>query len=180
MRRLALLLVASLAAHTSDLGAQPVPGVSPGRRVRVTAPTVGAKGLDATVESIRGDTLVLRVIVDPWLARYGYPVDTGVRVALGVVERLEVRRSVRGSRLATGFAVGVISGAALGFALGNDEFPVREALATTLAPVGGLVGLVTAYVSAERWQPVPLEGPGVGVGARRRGPGIALGLSAIF
>jgi hypothetical protein len=190
MRRPVFVLLAALATRAPDLAAQPGPGLAPGRRVRVTAPAVDLKRWEGTVASVRGDTLVLRPIVDAWTARYRYPVDTAVRVSLDAVERLEVRRSVRG-RLWKGFGLGALGGAVLGAVVGLsqgkdelcdglgciDKGAAAGALAVVGASVGGLVGLSIAAATAERWQPAPLDGPRVGLGAARRGRGVALGLT---
>ena len=184
MSRPVLVLLATLATRAPDLAAQPGPGLASGRRVRVTAPAADLKRWEGTVASVRGDTLVLRPLVDAWAARYRYPVDTGVRVSLGAVERLEVRRSVRG-RLWKGFGLGALGGAALGAVVvlsqGEDEFcdgigctdkgAAAGVLAVVGASVGGLVGLGIAAATAEPWQPVPLGGPRVGVATPRRGRG---------
>ena len=183
MRSHALLFVATLVTATRDLAAQPRVGVGPGTAVRVTAPASGLQRWEATVESVRGDTLMLRPVV--YWERAPLTV-TGARIPLANVERLEVRRSVRG-RLWKGFGIGALSGAALGAALvlaqGEDkkcelgctnEAGAAGVVAVLGASVGGLVGLSIAHVTAEHWAPVPLEALRVEARAARRGPVLAL------
>ena len=169
----ALLMVSPVSG--GRLGAQqPVPAISAGARVRVTAPSVGLVREVARVQSVRGDSLVLRrdrdgvVVVTPAAA----------------VQSIDVSRSRR-RHIGTGVFLGYAIMFALGFAghpgmAHTDAGPTVEAVGygivygTPVALFGGFVG---ASIRKDRWAPVSLP---LDVGASSSSGGSHLGARIRF
>jgi hypothetical protein len=157
MRRTALLLpLLSALAPLAHLAAQDTLPLTPGARVRVSAPDlIGRRAVTASVVALRRDTLVLR------------PVDSGAAtwaVPLGRLERLEVSRGrrSRATGAVIGFFAGALAGAVYGAAghpgLAHTDIP-EEGEAAIYAGVAGLLGAgVGAALGGERWARVRLPG----------------------
>jgi hypothetical protein len=155
MRQTLLLLALPVfALPIGALPAQETLTLTPGARVRVSAPDLlGPGALIGNVVALRGDTLVVRK-ADAGAA--------GLHLPLARVERLEVSRGRR-SR-GTGAALGFLVGAAVGAAYGEAGHPglghtdISEGGETAIyAGVGGLLGAaIGAVLGGERWKRVPL------------------------
>jgi hypothetical protein len=156
MHRPLLVLAATLAASL-PLAAQRGPALlTPGARVRVSAPEVGVRRMTTALLDVRGDTLVLRT---------GRP-DTPLHLLASDIRRMEVSRG-RASPVRNGLrgmGWGATAGAATGVVIGaaddgDDHYQSRTevALFTGLAMgmLGGAVGTVAGVASAgEDWETV--------------------------
>ncbi len=162
LRKHALLLVALL-GPTSELGAQDV--LAPGARLRLTAPAIARERMVGRLISEDADSLRLEV---------GTGVITLPRESVTKVEISHSRsRRAHGARL--GLLVGAVAGAALGYAMGEDQkdavpFCTLGGCATlgpfwlnkpaSAAAVGIFFGAVGAGVGAlvspgEKWASIP-------------------------
>ena len=144
-----LIPVGAMAAQAAQLES--------GARIRVTATPYALKNRTARVLGVRADSLLLQVA----------PAET-LTVALAGVTQLDVstgrrRHTLRGAGI--GAAVGVASGALLGYASGDDPpglFAMsasgKAALGAATLGVTGLVvgGVVGALRVSDRWTSVPL------------------------
>ena len=154
MRRALLLPALLVALPIGALPAQETSTLTPGARVRVSAPDLHEPGaLIGTVVALRGDTLFVRNADEG---------GAGLPLPLARVERLEVSRGRR-SR-GTGAALGFLLGAAVGAAYGVAGHP---GLAHTdiseggeIAIYAGVAGLLGAAIGTarggERWERVSL------------------------
>jgi hypothetical protein len=159
-RTMVVVVLASLPALAG--GNDHSPSLDPGARVRVTVTDPGARPLVGTLESLRGQSLVLRVDDDP------YPIPRAA------VRRIEVSRGRRISRRWTtlGAAAGGAAGAFVGGCLANkDDYGVLcGGQDDTKYVIGGIVGgLAGGALGAwlgrgERWEEVDLRR----LGAARR------------
>lgn len=176
---IAALLPLAAAAQPGPSG---VPDLSPGARVRLTAPAIEGEFhvLDAT-----RDTLVVQ-------RQPGAPVH---RVAVGAIQRLDVSRGRRsamagfGRGFLIGAGIGAVTGAVSGFADGDDDdasFFSMSAEAKALGGGlflglgGGLVGGVVGLgVRGERWERV-VAAPRVALVAPPAGRGIGVRVAGAF
>ena len=178
MRRHAVVLLLLL---PSLAGAQP-PRLAPGQQVRATAREFGLVRAPATIESINGDTLVLR--------------SGATRlVPLASVERLEVYAGRR-SHWLLGGGIGLVVGAGVTYTVlrsggstalcnqsqNQDAMNSGECLA--LAAAGGVVGaglgaLVGAFIKSDRWEDVSPDRFRLGLAPRPSG-GLTLSASVTF
>jgi len=129
------------------------PGISPGSKLRVTAPTVLPKPYVGVVRHVRADTIVFRI------ARGDRP----VWIVMAPIEQIDVAVQVPRSRwrktaplwaMGVGLAVGGASGA---LATANDGFMPHFG-AIPFGALGAVAGLATGAVIArktERWERVP-------------------------
>jgi hypothetical protein len=102
--RFAGLFFALVFALTADAVAQQGTALEFGQRVRVTVPSLGVHGQDATFHHMRGDTLVLESMWCP----------------IADVERLKVHAGRR-SHPGEGALIGVVAGALIGIPVGVME-----------------------------------------------------------
>ena len=173
VRQMLVLGVLGLPLPVSLAAQQPLP-LTPGQRVRVTAPSAGLHEDVATVVAISTDTLVLERL---WA---GQPLRSAV--PLGSVQALESVQSTHDNA-----GTGAVFGGFLGFVAGAlaDAACQRAGGFPQICPFK-LVGMVLgaglgASVGGgritERWEPVPLDRIRVGLTAHAAG---RLGLSVGF
>jgi hypothetical protein len=182
--RLVLFLSLCLAPDRSALGAQALPQLAPGTRVRLTSLAPEHRRLTGEVVVSSADTLA----VTYWT---GTRRDT-VALARGVVTALDVSRGRR-ANAAKGFAIGALAGAVAGTViyLGQErctpdaficlEFGPEQVI-PPMAAIGAAIGLVVGLAShTDRWEQVrparallasalvraAPEGHGIHVGFRR-------------
>ena len=173
---LALLVSLGLAPVTQVQGQQPL---SPGQRVRVTAPSLDLDKHTETFRALRGDTLVLESM---WLP-------------LSEVARLDMYAGRHGHPW-RGAAIGGVVGGAVGFisycvfagtisdgsdfcAGETDEVYPYRALVLGIAG-GALIGAaIGAAIKTDRWKNVPLDRLRVSLVPQRDGR-LALGLAVSF
>jgi hypothetical protein len=178
--RIALLVAALVLAASVDLFAQQAAPVTRGRRVRVSTASLTHIG---TVLESKSDTLVLDVEGG----------TAPLAIAVASITRLDVSRG-RESHAFTGgcvgFLAGVATGAAMGFASGDEPAPCfmacsAEEKALVGAVVLGLAGAaagfaVGAFIHSERWEPTYPWGR-VRVGLTPHGDdGLAVSVSVAF
>lgn len=159
MRPATLLLTLGLVtAQASALLPQGAPVLAEGQRLRIEAPGVFNRRTHVVFAGWRGDTLLLRGVL-----------DTGgviTRVPVTAIERLEIeQRRSRGAGAVRGLWIGFVSGALLGGTLGylahtEGDFS-REQGAGILAAIGAGAGiiigpLVGAAAPGHRWTTVEL------------------------
>jgi hypothetical protein len=151
-----LLLLAALCASGGELRAQRIPSVSPGERVRVTAPDLRRQV--GRVVAVRADTLVFQ-------AR---GTELPVPLSIPDVSRLQVARGkqspIRGALIGTG--VGALAGYGIAAALvAGEECDASDCLgpreiaaffAWAGATVAGAFGGALIAAQTERWVSVPL------------------------
>lgn len=155
MRRAVLVGVVLAGVAWSDALAQAPAPVKSGQRVRVRSTVAQVPELTGVVETIRPDTLMVR----------DDDRSVATAVPLATIDRLQVSHGrhshwIRGA--AIGFGAGVVTGATLGAASGNDWlFTSSENAfigAILFAPIGAVTGAVVGLlVRTERWETVPLE-----------------------
>ena len=150
-----LLLLPSLTAAQQ-------PPLTPGQRVRVTAPDVGLARAHATLEAIEGGELVLRT-------------DAARRVPLASVTRLETYAGRR-SHWLLGAGIGFVAGAGATYLVLNppgasstamcDQSANQDAIGTGeclgLTALGGVAGaglgaLVGMFIKSDKWTDVSRE-----------------------
>jgi hypothetical protein len=165
------------APFTSVIAQEQPPPLEPGQRVRVSAPAAfGDDWQVATIEALRGDTLVLTI--DSLMSL----------LPLGVVTRLEASRGRRSNTVAGAVSGGVLlGGVVLGFGLAFDP-PIGDrpttgevAKGTAIGAVigAGLGALIGSGIKKDRWEEVPLDQLRVSVVPQRDGR-FGLGLSVRF
>ena len=145
----------ALADGTTRVRAQDTLTLTPGARVRISAPDLlGPEALIGNVLALRGDTLVVHKADAS---------GAGLRLPLARVERLEVSRGgrSRGTTAAIGFLVGAAVGGLYGAAghpgLAHTDIP-EEGETAIYAGVAGLFGAaIGAALGGERWEHVPLS-----------------------
>ena len=156
--------------------AQP-PLLTPGARLRVSAPPANISGSKGTLLHATADSLTI--------AFYGRPVP--VTLPIAEVSRLHVTTGKnRGLGLLRGAGIGLVAGALIGAALGDAiEGDCTEYECWMLGGVlgggagfvvGGLVGVATA---PDRWETVPLRQQRTQSGLVRR-PITSLGFTVSF
>ena len=150
MRTNALVLAASLLVLPSALSAQQPPPIEPGVRVRVTRPEGNPGGLEGTILSIRGDTLVLQQDVRSPRARRRVSAETSI--ALPSITKLEVSLERKSHWLLGAVPIG-LAGCLLGAGIGSG-------------------------IKTERWAEVPLDR--LRVSFAPRWDGFALGFKIAF
>ena len=171
------VLICIFGGVPSEMAAQE--SLASGSRVRVTAPECELRGQEATFRALRADTLILETTECP----------------LASVTHLDVSRGQKShARLGTviGFLTGALSGAVIGFSLGDDRplfgeepFPFsaenKAAIGFLLGGGGGaIIGWqIGKAVHGEQWEEVPLERLRVSLAPQRDG-GFALGFSVRF
>jgi hypothetical protein len=152
-RLVALLGLASLfvvaPAHGDDPGLAAAPGLTPGMRVRITAPNGADTAVAGTIRSLDGQTIELAVRGRP----------EPVRVARDQIAKIEVSAG-QGSRL-SGALIGGLVGAGVGAAVGKGSEPNNGYVVNSAAEAGGAIAfaLLGAAIGAlippaERWQEV--------------------------
>ncbi len=160
------IAVALILMPFADLAAQQKTTVTPGSRIRASAPSVSSKPFVGDVVGWESDSL----IVDARVWQKGTRLNQQVKVAMGSLTKLEVSRG-RKSRflqgLGYGFLVGAVTGTVIGAASGDDDpsqfFSMtageKAAVgAVSLGLLGGIVGGVIGLSSpAEKWEEVPLD-----------------------
>jgi hypothetical protein len=140
-------MAAAIATSTSAHARQ-LPALD-GLRVRVTAPLLGLEHHVGSITRVDGDSI--------WLAN-GASAPTSLSISQ--VTLLEVGR--RSSHVGPGFVLGLIAGAAVGFALtdmndcaacegGHAGAPPAAVGAIAGSALGALIGLT---LSIDRWRPV--------------------------
>lgn len=154
--------------------------LSPGARLRITAPAQQVDRRVASLIAARGDTLTVRYegAADP------------VNLPVGQLTRVEVSRGRHG-HLLTGAVAGLVAGTVVGGAIGasyDDEesawvSPIIFVLAAGLGASAGLVagGVTGAAIRTERWVTIPpsLLRPTVGMWRPAEG-GLGLRVSVFF
>ena len=180
MRPYAVLLLVLLPA----VAVAQRPDLSPGQRVRVTAPDLGLGRAHATFEAIDGSDLVIRT-------------DATRRVPLASVARLEAYAGRR-SHWLLGAGIGFVVGAGATYVLLNppgtnstalcDQSANQDAIGSGeclgLTALGGVVGgglgaLVGMFIKSDRWTDVPRERLRLTVVPQRHGR-FAVGASLAF
>lgn len=153
-RSIVLMLVMGSLPFTAGRAraGEPVAANWVGARVRVSAASVGLFSSKGTVESVRPDTLVLRL-------------DTASRpwnVRLGSISQLEVSRG-KSRHPWTGLGIGLLLGAVAGGAIGQAsaaDDPYFGGLHVAAGIIGGglagavLGGCVGSMIRTERWDAV--------------------------
>jgi hypothetical protein len=184
VRVVPVLGVVALTCVAGALAQQPL--LTPGERVRVTAPEAGVDRLAATVEGFDGTVLTVRA-------------DSTIRMPVHLIGRLD-RYAGRHNRRWRGAAFGAAGGAVIGGVVGylaceNYEvtlagggtgncFDSRDGGQLALwGPLGiGVVAgpllgfLIGTRIVTDRWEEVPLEHLRVGVAPQRDGVGVGVQL----
>ena len=154
MRNIILVVTAFTLVTPAHVFAQGTPWVTPGAKVRVTAPTLGLDAQVGRVRETRGDTLVLETDV----MRGGHLRADTVHVAMATVTRLDVRTGGRGHWL-EGAGIGLALGLAIGAA--SDDGSSRAYAPSAPAMGGGLLGILGAVIGgsikSDRWSEMPLD-----------------------
>ena len=173
---------------------QSIRDIGPGARVRVTAPTLGYRGVVAVVLTRDSQAFILNRLEQK---------DT-VAVAFDQITALDFSAERHGHMLA-GLGIGAVGGALLGVVLGYAEGDDKcvcdpEALfclnclgattasekarfgAATLGLAGGIVGAIAGgSTKSDRWQPVLIPTRTiVGLGKAAAGVGLRIGLRVTF
>ena len=171
--RLGFVLVVVMGVSASTVAAQSL-ALTPGQRVRLTAPSLGIERQPAVVEERRGDALVVAA-------------DSAMSIPVTSLTRLEVYQGRHGhfwKGAGIGFLAGAVAGALLGPLLaecpsyGCDTSPaVQGAVGGVVFGVaGGVVGgVLGAFARSDRWEEVPLGQLGLRAVPRHDGFGIAVG-----
>jgi hypothetical protein len=160
--RTGLFAVLATVVFLRPLSAQQAPSLTPGQRVRVTAPSAGLTGAIATVEALSAHDITLRC------GRLGHGgTDTLQIVPLDSLSLLEVNRrhGHAGIGALIGFGVGAIGGvieiarenarSCEGMWCGPRFSPIMGALFGL--PGAGIGALVGAFVRTDEWRPVDLH-----------------------
>ena len=167
-------IILALAAAAPAAAQAPATTLTPGTRVRVESPVLGARAVVRRVAVQRGDTLVL--------ARDQRAGRDSVVLALADVRTIEVSRGWR-QRAITGGLVGLVGGTAAGAVIGYNSPMAAEPCgrdctraevtrkqgALMLAPTGAQAGaalgaLFGRFVLGERWERLAPGGQRVGGG----------------
>lgn len=167
--------------------------VSPGTRVRVTAPSIAEHRIVGTIVTIGADTLTLKTKrkVEPFILNSNGQAET-LAIPFASVTKLEVirgkkRNVVKGAGI--GVVVGGLSGVVYGFSEGDDPpggilgWTAKEK-AAMLGIMGSLSGgvlgaLIGALKTTDRWEKAPLDRLRLGLMPQRQG-GLALSTSFSF
>lgn len=179
MRPVAVVLSLSLLAPCAALTAQAQP-LQFGRKVRVTAPSLGIRRSEATFEYFANGMVVLRV-------------DSTIQCPIASVVRLDVFQGTK-SHIDKGAFWGGVAGGTLGLAAGvvwmvecaNGGFVCPDHPYTTLilAVPGFVAGAVLgtgigALIRTDRWEEVPLDRLRMSLAPQRVGQ-LGIGLSLGF
>ena len=184
-----ITMILTVLPRAGSLLAQGAPALTPGQRVRVTAPAAGLDRTVGTIRAVRGRVIVLEPEwARPARSRPGRPADSlGVQVSLDSVRSLEVSLGTRShfwSGAGTGAVVGGVGLAIVGAASASTcqgficFSPAAVAGAGLVAGglIGGLLGgIIGAAIITDRWVNVPLGGDRLSL---RVAPGGRLGLGA--
>jgi len=180
-RSIPFVLICIFGGAPTEIAAQEPFVFEPGVLVRVTALDCGLSGRATEFRALRADTLVLETTECP----------------LASVTRLDMSRGQKShGRLGAvvGFLTGALSGAVIGFSLGDDPpflsregepFPFsagnKAAIGFLLGGgVGAIIGAqIGKAVHGEQWEEVPLERLRVSLAPQRDGR-FALGFSVSF
>lgn len=142
MRRISVLVAGILLLSGTALGAQALPELTRGDRVRVWVPANALEAQVATVDSVTRTGLALRIPTTP------FP----LLVALDSIARLDVRGGGGGLSVTGGAAIGGMIGIGAGFAvmsIGDLPIPVGA------IPIGVLLGaLLGGALAADPWTQV--------------------------
>lgn len=153
----ALIVGLTLIVPTGAI-AQQESRLTPGDRVRLTAPALGLERFEGTLAAIEADSRMLEVQAE----------DTMVTLPIDSLTRLEVSRG-KGSRaagLVAGAALGALLGVVVGSTVGEDCPPeglVPCADRGDTALIGGLLGgaigagLGYRLNGGTRWEPLSLQ-----------------------
>lgn len=176
------------------IAAAQVGAVSPGARVRVTAPSQNLDKQVGALLAVRSDTLVIEQTSNAMVKGRVVPAVDTLRVTAAELARLEVsagRRSNVDKGVVKGLWIGGLIGTALGTAVAADggvAFYCGGADCIAQGAMGGavwgvLIGLVAgAMTSRDDWRPVQWEparaDPAVTVAARFvGGPAVAVSIA---
>ncbi len=172
--RSAFVLAVMMGVSVSAAVAQS-PALTPGQRVRLSAPSLGLERRPVVVEGRRGDALLVTA-------------DSAMSIPVTSLTRLEVYQGRHGhfwKGAGIGFLAGAVAGALLGPLLaecpsyGCDTSPaVQGAVGGVVFGVaGGLVGgLLGAFAKSDTWKEVPVGQLGVSAIPRRDGVRVAVGM----
>jgi len=173
MRNIILAVTAFTLAIPARAVAQGTPWVTPGAKIRVTAPTLGLDAQVGRVRETRGDTLVLETDV----MRGGHLRADTVHVAMATVTKLDVRTGGR-SHWIEGAGIGLALGLAIGAA--SDEGSSRAYAPSAPAMGGGLLGILGAVIGgsikSDQWAEVPLDRLRPRLVAQQDGVGLGVSL----
>lgn len=178
MRGLATALTVSLVIPLSTLSAQQPPQIAVGERIRFTAPSCGIRREVATVEALRGDTLIIETSECP-LAHV-----TWIEVSrMRTVNPIKVL-AYPSAGLVSGFAFGVLGGFLLVDFLcppcSSDSESIGSGTgAAIFGSLGFVSGLVAGLQPRDKWEEVPLDRLRVNFVPQRDGR-FSLGLSVTF
>jgi hypothetical protein len=176
-RILAGSLSLALAVPTAAAVAQEPPEVTPGTRVRISAPTVAKKHFVGTITAWDPENLTMTSDKGP------------IVLPRGAVSRLELSRGrkSRGRKALLGAGIGAAAGALVGFAHGSD--PPGSSIvafdagtyALTFGALGAAAGALigVAITPGERWEELPPTRFRVSVGPVR-GHGLGVSLTMAF
>ena len=181
MRNIILAVTAFTLAIPARAVAQGTLWVTPGAKIRVTAPTLGLSEQVGRVRETRGDTLVLLTDV----MRGGHLRTDTVHLAMPMVTKLDVRTGGR-SHWLEGAGIGFALGAVIGVASGDD--PSSQLLAANAGQkaigIGSLLGIVGAVVGkgikSDRWSEVPLDQIRPRLVAQQDGVGVGVSIALRF
>ena len=174
----------------TSLAAQEISNkITPGTRVRVSAPAVAKNRIVGTVVSADSTMIVLQATPS---ANYQPP---PLKVPWAAMHHLELSqgRKWSGTRMAAGAGIGLLGGALVGAGFGAaTASPSEEGAQAIQAFVGGIIGAGSGFVLGtvigaqrrERWQMVPLTKVRIGIllyrSDREAFSSVGLGLSVAF
>ena len=175
-RLVAIALVAGLAAPRAA-ETQPV-NLTPGARLRVSAPDFDIKRRTGTLVRVTPDSLTVdfRGRIPPMTL----PIDGLSRLDVSTGKR-------RAAGLARGAAIGTLIGALAGLAISGDPQECRDegCGAVILGTLGGGTGLILGSVigvatAPDRWKEASLRGQSSALRMLKPGPTTRVGLSIPF
>ncbi len=177
MRNIILAVTAFTLIGPARAVAQGAQWVTPGAKIRVTAPTLGLDAQVGRVRETRGDTLVLETDV----MRGGHLRADTVHVAMPMVTKLDVRTGGRGHAI-QGAGLGFLLGFVIGVASGDDppggfmETRIDAGGKAMLGGIGlGLIGAgVGAFIKSDKWSEVPLDRVRPRLVAQQNGVGVGV------
>ena len=200
MHRVALALAALGLSVAQRVAAQDLPWLTPGQRVRVTAPDAGMARTVARLVAFTPESLVVARVPSGHPRADSLADARRTAIPLGSVTALDAGAGRRGHTvlgIVIGGAVAGAAGAAYGYSQGNND-PAANFLCDYIFPCGPrtaagkaawygalgalyggvLGGIVGSLVRTERWVPVPLDRVRVSLVAADRGRlGVAATLS---
>jgi len=143
--------------------------LTPGQRVRVTAPSAGIINQTGTLVGMAGDSIVLRGLGVKRSDSATVPDSSRRAVPLGSVTRFEISRGTESNRKGAalvGALIGAVGGGVLGGSGGCDleiGFRVQHFSCAVLGAIGGAVvggaagAVVGGFLHSEHWEQVPLD-----------------------